>query len=487
MTYKTSKIFYAMPFTGKSHADIVQFRHKLHNLAKQAGVELLEQFIGIEEEDMYESHGYLPLFIARKDHDLLKKADIVIADYSGHSIGRDCEIVLANEVFDKRVIAVVPDQHAKNHPYIRLYSNYIVNTEEDAFKLCRELASFPLSSEICGLSRDQKDSIDILLKEILKSNSVEEICNLLPTELKSRWQILFKHEYSDLLEWCFSALPKTARINTRKSSIGAFKNTCDKYSWNVEPLELSNNVYRFQLSQSAIRFGETAEYVSGMFYIQELASMLPAFALDPRPEEKVLDLCAAPGSKTTQMAELMENRGELLAVDISESRLEILKTLLDRHAVTMVKPLLEDGIIIGDSHKEQFDKVLVDGPCSCEGIFRYKPHKFFEWDLLQVYRSTEIQMKLLESGFKALKPDGLLVYSTCTYCPEENEAVVDWLLKKYETADLIPLHFNGIKVREGLTAWEHFDYDQRLSKAVRIYPQDNNTIGFFIAKIIKNK
>ncbi|MDQ3564125.1 MAG: methyltransferase [Pseudomonadota bacterium] len=109
-----TKVFYAMPFTGRSHGEIVASRAALHRIAEKRDLDLLEQFVGVEEEDKFESHGYLPLFIAKKDHDLLAQADLVVVDYSGHSIGRDCETVIAKEVMDKRIIAVVPDSHVAN-------------------------------------------------------------------------------------------------------------------------------------------------------------------------------------------------------------------------------------------------------------------------------------------------------------------------------------------------------------------------------------
>src|SRR4051812_1290538 len=105
------RIFYAMPFTGKRYKELVRERIALQKQFRASGLELIEQFIGVEEEVKFESHAYGPLFIAKKDHELLKSADIVIADYSSHSIGRDCEIAISKEIFDKRVIAIVPDHH----------------------------------------------------------------------------------------------------------------------------------------------------------------------------------------------------------------------------------------------------------------------------------------------------------------------------------------------------------------------------------------
>src|SRR5262249_20690319 len=133
-----------------------QLRHKLH----AQGLELVEQFIGVEDKNCYEDHAYGPLFITKKDHELLKLADVVIADYSHHSIGRNCEIVIGKEIFDKRVIAIVPDPHMQNHPWVRFYSDYIVTDPDEAILLAKKLSRFSLSSEISKLSREQKDTTD---------------------------------------------------------------------------------------------------------------------------------------------------------------------------------------------------------------------------------------------------------------------------------------------------------------------------------------
>ena len=137
-------------------------------------------------------------------------------------------------------------------------------------------------------------------------------------------------------------------------------------------------------------------------------------------------------------------------------------------------------------YPEAFDKVMVDAPCSSEGILRYKAHKFFEWYLLSIYRMTEIQKQLIDSGYKALKSGGTLVYSTCTFGPEENEAIADYLIKKYPSAKIEPIEFAGVKTRPGLTTWEHFEFDKTVANALRLRPNENNSVGFFLVKLKKN-
>lgn len=482
---RLKRVFYAMPFTGKSYDEILEVRSRLKKKIEAAGLELLEQFVGIEEKDKYEAHAYGPLFIAKKDHDLLKSAGIVIADYSDHSVGRDCEIVIGKEIFDKRIIAIVPNTHMQNHPWVRLYSDYIVSNQDEAIELAKKLCRFNLSAEISKLSRQQKDTTDDQIDNLLKSEGVDSVAELFPTELKRRWQQLFGDGYTSIVKASFDSLPKTLRVNTLHSNAEELKEIANKYSWDITPLEFSDRA--FKLSVSPIpNFGQVPEYQEGKFYIQQLASMLPAIALDPKPGEKILDIAAAPGSKTTQMAEMMEDKGEILANDNSEERMEILKRAVERHKLTSIKFHLGDGAVLGDMYPEAFDKVMVDAPCSSEGILRYKAHKFFEWYLLSIYRMTEIQKQLIDSGYKALKSGGTLVYSTCTFGPEENEAIADYLIKKYPSAKIEPIEFAGVKTRPGLTTWEHFEFDKTVANAMRLRPNENDSVGFFLVKLKKN-
>lgn len=478
------RIFYAMPFTDKTYKQLVKERKSIQKLAYSFGLELQEQFLGIEEKNKFEYHEYGPLFIADKDLSLIRNSDLLIADYHGHSVGRDCEVVIAKEIFDKRIISITPDDKMQNHPWIRLYSDYIVNTKNEAFSLAKKLSTFNLSAEVTTLSREQKDTIDIQVKKILEGSGVNVVIDLFPTELKRRWKNLFKKEYNKILNYSLKSLPKTIRVNTLKTSTQKFKKFAKKQLWKLEKLPFSNSAFRIPPNIQP-NFREIAEHQQGLFYVQEFASMIPVHILDPKPGEKVLDIAAAPGSKTTQIAQLMKNKGHIFANDISAERLDVLKHASKRLGIKIIKTNLGDGINFGEKYKNKFDKVLVNVPCTNEGILRYKAHKFFEWNLLLMYRATKIQRNLLESGFKALKIGGTLVYSTCSYAPEENEQAVDSLLKKYPNADLVAIKLNGLKTRKGLTRWEYLKFDDRLTQTVRIYPQDNDSIGFYVVKIIK--
>ena len=195
----------------------------------------------------------------------------------------------------------------------------------------------------------------------------------------------------------------------------------------------------------------------GQLYAQGLESMQPVIVLDPQPGEAVLDLCAAPGGKTTQMAAYMRNEGTLLANEPVRKRFYRLKSVVDL-LQAKVRLTMADGRYL--RHQEMFDRILVDAPCSSEGRFlEDDPKTYAYWSLRKIHEMAHKQKGLLLNAGRLLKPGGVLVYSTCTFAPEENEAVVDWFLRK--------------------TTGEF-----KLAERMRVLP-DERRAGFFIAKLIR--
>jgi NOL1/NOP2/sun family putative RNA methylase len=478
-------VFYAQPFTGRTYEEIVAERRALRSAAAGHDLELLEQFDGVEEEEPFRTHGYSPLFVVEKDRALLTAADYVIADFNGPSLGRDAEVTVAKEVLDKRVIAVVADQHLRRHPTLRLYSDYVEPTAAEALALASRLSAFRLPNRLGGMTRRQKDQVDQQLWSLLeRSHGLGEVESLLPAELRFRWQELLGGEYGATLDWSFRRLPRTIRTNPLRANDADVARVLESNGVPVLPHPIGPGIFRVPWVL-ARNLGGLKEHADGWFYIQELASMLPAIALAPQPGETVLDLGAAPGSKTTQIAGMMGNRGRIVAVDASSERIEAVRANAARLGVSIIELRLVDGRLPLRSDREAYDRVLVDGPCSCEGILRYKPHKLFEWDLGRVSRFRSDLAGLLAAGFAALKPGGTLVYSTCTLGPEENEGVVDGLLRSDSAATLEDVSFAGLRLRPGLRRWHEQRYDRRVVATRRLYPQDNDTIGFYLAKIRK--
>jgi len=236
-------------------------------------------------------------------------------------------------------------------------------------------------------------------------------------------------------------------------------------------------------------FGRSLEHILGYYYIQELASMLPIIALKPREDEIFLDLCAAPGSKTTQATAEMKNTGSVFANEVSLGRLRILASNLERCGTTNTLITKKDGIILCKRFKELGifpDKILVDAPCSGEGTLRSSYQTYLMWNEKTIKRLSKIQKRLVESAIEILKSGGEMIYSTCTHAPEENEEVVNWVLENFPEMKLQKIEL-PIKTRPGLTKWKDKKFLPELKKCVRVYPHDNNTEGFFVAKFRKEK
>jgi 16S rRNA (cytosine1407-C5)-methyltransferase len=222
----------------------------------------------------------------------------------------------------------------------------------------------------------------------------------------------------------------------------------------------------------------------GSLYIQGIASMAAVWALDPQPGEEVLDLAAAPGGKTALIAACMRNQGRIAAVEPVRARFFRLKANLQRLGVRNAQLYLKDGCQVGRVVPSRFDRVLLDAPCSSEAQFtRLDPASWAHWSLKKVRASAMLQARLLRSAADAVKPGGVLVYSTCSLSPEENEEVLEGLLR--ERDDLIPEPLPwlvDIPALPGLTAWNGRTLHPGLSLARRIVPTDWSD-AFFLCRL----
>lgn len=283
---------------------------------------------------------------------------------------------------------------------------------------------------------------------------------------------------------CLSARVRTKiRISPVKMDPGKTLASLLEEGIDTTPVALAANVYDY-LPETAYP-GRSLAHHLGYFYLQDLSSMLPPLVLDPKPGEKILDLAAAPGSKTTQMAQMMQNRGTLVANDIDRNRLSNLSYNLDRMGIYNTVVTQIEGEQVGKRFPEYFDKVLLDAPCSALGVLANRQEVLNWWSLKKVSRFAFIQEKLLVSAIKAVKPGGMIVYSTCTLTPEENELAIASILEKYPV-ELVPVpEFEGITLRKGFSGP---GIPERVSQFTRrIYPFDNQNQlqGFYIAFLRK--
>ncbi|ROR35034.1 RsmB/NOP family class I SAM-dependent RNA methyltransferase [Inmirania thermothiophila] len=222
-------------------------------------------------------------------------------------------------------------------------------------------------------------------------------------------------------------------------------------------------------------------YLAGLAHAQEEASLLPVRLLDPQPGERILDLCAAPGGKTAQIALALGNRGTVVANDVHFGRLRPLRASVERLGLLNVSLTVHDGTGY-PGEAGPFHRVLVDAPCSGEGTLR--KHAALEGEVGEALsrRYARRQRALLRRAVQLTRPGGRIVYSTCTFAPEENEEVVDAVLREAEgRLRIVPARVHGLRLAPGVTRWAGRDLDPALAGAARLWPHHNDTGGFFVA------
>jgi NOL1/NOP2/sun family putative RNA methylase len=283
---------------------------------------------------------------------------------------------------------------------------------------------------------------------------------------------------------------KSIRVNTLKISPEELKKKLENKGWKIKQLFKENpEIMIIESDLEPGELGRSLEYLLGYYYVQEISSMMPVLVLNPKPNETILDLCASPGSKTTQIAAKMKNTGTLIANDFKLGRIKILSSNLERCGVMntiITKSLGESLCKKMKNEKFEIDKILVDTSCSGEGTIKSTPKTLQMWNIKGIFSFSKIQKNLLEKAVELLKPNGEIVYSTCTHAPEENEEVIDFILKKFDNIKIEKI-FLPLKTREGIIKWQEKEYLKDVKNSLRIYPQDNNTEGFFIAKLKKVK
>jgi NOL1/NOP2/sun family putative RNA methylase len=275
-------------------------------------------------------------------------------------------------------------------------------------------------------------------------------------------------------------LTPSIRVNTLKIEVKTIKKRLENKGFALEPIKWVE--YGFNISKYPFNLGALHEYLQGFYYIQSVATMLPALILNPHTNDVVIDMCAAPGGKATHLAQIMNNQGKLILLERNERRIPALEVNLRRMGITNSIVLNHDA-----THLEKLnikaDRILLDAPCTGEGLIRQDKSRKKSKNINDIKKMVSVQKKLLSAGLNALKPNGKLLYSTCSIGPEENELVVDSILK-------INPNFSIIRIPKqygvhGLTEVYGVTYRNDLKFTQRIYPHIHDTIGFFLCLITR--
>lgn len=289
----------------------------------------------------------------------------------------------------------------------------------------------------------------------------------LPEAFLNNMQQLLKEEYPEYLASFERGQYSGLRVNTDKISVEAFKEICP---FVLESIPWTNNGFYIQDKSLAAAH---PFYQAGLYYLQEPSAMLPAAVLPIEEGDVVLDCCGAPGGKADEILNKLAGSGVLISNDISASRAKALLRNLEKHGSDRYYVISEDVSSLDDRFLNCFDKILIDAPCSGEGMFRKDPALIKDWHLDSNKEYAALQKKIAERAVQLLKPGGSLVYSTCTFSKEENEEVIAYLLTKYPE-----LYIDPITVEHGFV--EGF-----IKGTVRLYPHHLRGEGHFVARLKK--
>ena len=310
----------------------------------------------------------------------------------------------------------------------------------------------------------------------------------LPKKFKDRMESLLGEEYKDFLQSYRKPYYGGMRVNTLKLSPEEFEHLSP---FSVRKIPWVNNGYYYDTKEQPARH---PYYHAGLYYIQEPSAMTPASLLPVEPGDMVLDLCAAPGGKSTDLGAKLKGEGMLVSNDISNSRAKALLKNIELFGITNALVLSEAPNKLSEYFNNAFDKILVDAPCSGEGMFRKSPAVIKNWEQYGVEYYNKLQKEIIIFAAKMLKPGGMMLYSTCTFSPEENEGTIAYLLKECPDIHLI----NALPSKEeqhklGIS-FDSFDRGKpewvggpdELRHCVRLWPHKIEGEGHFIALLQKD-
>ncbi len=302
----------------------------------------------------------------------------------------------------------------------------------------------------------------------------------LPIKFEEKMKALLGEEFSDYIKCYDEPRFYGLRVNTKKISVEKFKEICP---FEIRPIPWIEN--GFYYDGDKVQPAKHPYYFAGLYYLQEPSAMTPANRLPIEPGDKVLDVCAAPGGKATELGAKLKGEGVLIANDISNSRAKGLLKNIEIFGVGNVLVLSEEPGKLEEYFPEYFDKILIDAPCSGEGLFRKDKKMVKAWEEHGPSFFAKIQRSIVTQAARMLKPGGMILYSTCTFDAEENEGTIEYLLNEYPEFFLKDIvSYDGFaegkpEVTEGKS--------EEFRKTVRIWPHKMHGEGHYLALLQKGE
>ncbi len=300
----------------------------------------------------------------------------------------------------------------------------------------------------------------------------------LPKAFDARIKEQLKDEYDAYIKCLSDPMYHGIRINTRKISVEKFLE--------ISPFELTPVPWTtngFYYDEKKYTPSKHPYYYAGLYYIQEPSAMTPASVLDISEGDMVLDICAAPGGKSTELAAKLNGTGFLVSNDISNSRAKALLKNLELFGIANMCVVSEAPNKLSEKFYQAFDKILIDAPCSGEGMFRKSSSMMTAWEKNGVEMFAGLQRGILNEAVKMLKPGGSMLYSTCTFSPEEDERSVEYLLSLDDSLELVPVpDYEGFC--HGNPDWGETG-NPSLKKCARLWPHHLKGEGHFVALLHK--
>jgi len=301
-----------------------------------------------------------------------------------------------------------------------------------------------------------------------------------PKEYLEKYSAILGDRFGQFIE-SFSTKPKkTIWCNSLSTTPQELKDELSGRGITLNQLEFSPNA--FQIESGPERPGTDEAFAQGRFNLQEKASMLPAIALGAKPGERILDAFAAPGNKTLQLCCLCENKAEITCLERDPGRIGTLRFNARKYGMQVDAKKLDFQKFKDNGG---FDRILLDAPCSSEGLARKRLDALDEWNERKVGNMSKRQKKAIVRGFDLLKPGGTLVYSTCSLSPEEDEEVIDHLIANRSGVKVEKVKLAGVNASKGITQYKEIKFDPKVENCCRLYPHEWDCQPFFFAKVAK--